>query len=325
MFTKNIFNGNTSSPEFRNAVTGSNTGTTPANFPQNEYKWSSMGYMPFYKFDAMASPPNTYDIVMKFYETNVTPNLANVSEGGYVYGFSQLIAAQWDKECVNLNLYNRKMIYNQDFVAGNTINIQPQVVDFFHQLGDNSFAEPIVSDDKFTIESGVVVHMNAGNEINFKPGFEIKQGATLYASINPIFCNENGRFSGLGNNDTLPVNMTYSDIEEIIQQEEDSIFSNTLRLQFIDEPNELTNLPDNNFYKNPEIYPNPTDGLIRIESLHDYIGGIVEIFNTMGNKITSISVTESTLVYHFSGLTKGLYLIKINHGQKVIIQKVIYE
>lgn len=53
--------------------------------------------------------------------------------------------AQWDKECFNLKIYNRRMVYDQDFVVKNTLVVAPQEQDDYYSLGDASFAEPVIN------------------------------------------------------------------------------------------------------------------------------------------------------------------------------------
>lgn len=112
----------------------------------------------------------------------------NFVNGEKVWGISQIAAAQWDKECVDLTLYNRKLVYNQDIYAKNTLTIAPQKEDFYQLLYDNSFAIPVISENKFIIEPGVICTMKAGEHIVLKAGFHAKAGCNIRTYIEPSLC-----------------------------------------------------------------------------------------------------------------------------------------
>ena len=93
--------------------------------------------MPFYQFDynGTVKSTTTYDLIlqtMKNVWEGGNPNnpnnprsaldfLSSSAIGGY--GFSQVVSAQWDKECVDLVLFNRNLNYNQDFHAKHNLTI----------------------------------------------------------------------------------------------------------------------------------------------------------------------------------------------------------
>ena len=90
-------------------------------------------FAPLYKFDgadATATSPNVYDILMNFYNNTVDPALTYINgnpdptffSNRTIYGLSRLAAAQWDKECTNLTLYNRDVVYDQDFFCEEYFN-----------------------------------------------------------------------------------------------------------------------------------------------------------------------------------------------------------
>jgi len=193
MFTKNIFDGNFSNPGFHNATNGADAPVYPSSYNNqfNILRYSSLGYMPLYKFDGAdgtATPPSVYDIVSNFYANEVLTSPTSLSGGLYYNGLSQTVSAQWDKECVNLTLYNRKMVYDQNFIIKDNLVVAPGANDNYYQPGDNSFAEPIINSDRFTIEPGIIVNMIAGESVLLNPGFHAKTGAIFQVSINPSAC-----------------------------------------------------------------------------------------------------------------------------------------
>ena len=92
-------------------------------------------------------------------------------------------------------MYNRDVVYSQDFNVKNNITVAPQQADNFHQLNDNSFADPINTNNNFTIESGVTTNMVAGKSITLNAGFETKPGCNFVAKIdNSLACNDKDYF-----------------------------------------------------------------------------------------------------------------------------------
>ena len=69
-----------------------------------------------------------------------------------------------------------------------------------------------------------------------------------------------------------------------------------------------------------DVYPNPTDGIVHIKC--DSQGKLV-IYNSNGNEILTIELTDSNTEIDISGLTSGLYLFKISGGERTMIKKVM--
>lgn len=67
-----------------------------------------------------------------------------------------------------------------------------------------------------------------------------------------------------------------------------------------------------------KIYPNPTNGLIYVESTQNLV---VELFNLQGQKMGNYNVHIGKSNLDFSSLTKGVYLLKTELGtEKIMIQ-----
>lgn len=95
----------------------------------------AMTYMPLYIFDGYsingnpttATAPNVYNIIMDYYTTHF--HGASTSYSGLAdLGISEIVKAQWAKECVNLTLYNRDLVYDQDFNVRNNLTLAPNAV-----------------------------------------------------------------------------------------------------------------------------------------------------------------------------------------------------
>ena len=190
-FTKNIF----FSDHFHNNVYG--TESFVANniqyidFSFDHFQFMALNYMPLHKFDYLPtnSHGSIYDIVMKFYRYHVynkniseMANDKNESSAAMINGLSEVVKAQWEREsCVNLTLYNRDVVYDQNFSVANRLFVFPNVDDSLYTPGDASFAEPIINANKFVIRSGVHCVMTAGDIISLEDGFEAEMGSEFEA------------------------------------------------------------------------------------------------------------------------------------------------
>lgn len=143
-----------------------------------------------FDFDTLSSSPTVYDIIMKdyIYLLATKPVVPNFYAGQKCMGHAQLVAQHWKREKTNLNLYNRDLVYNQDFYAPGNITIEPK----YNRNAINRTKQPnalpkkFVDDgeyDRFVIEPGVKVYISAGESIRIKQGFYLKKGAELKVSL----------------------------------------------------------------------------------------------------------------------------------------------
>jgi hypothetical protein len=335
MFTKNIFDGNLTVPGFHNVVNGadgpmfSNDACAPYNCPINSFKYSSLSYMPLYKFDD-GDGSSVYDIVMRFYENEPYLSPSNISDGARYNGLAQTVSAQWDKECVDLTLYNRKVIYDQDFIVKNNLVVASQSSDDFYQPGDNSFAEPIINSDEFTIESGVTVNMVAGESINFKTGFHAKAGSNFHAYINPSSCTDGKSVGSFSQNQTNEENnLQKNKYSEIFS---DTTVSNAfIRKHQADINQQFKETKSEVAYNSLTIYPNPfnTTTLISFYLEKKSIISLKitnqfgqEVFNELSNIISEQG--NHSIEFDGSGLSKGIYNCILNiDGRNVQTKKIV--
>ena len=248
MFTKNIYDGN---GNFHNAVNGQNGPVYYKNglYPEiNTFKSASINYMSFTNFDnadVTVTPPNVYDIILEYYINNIHDVLLPPYKGQGNKGHAEIAQAQWNKECPNLTLYNRKVVYNQNFFAKGNLTVTPQ-----ETTGD-SYAEPIISEQKFIVEDGTTVNMVAGNKIVIKPGTHIKKGANSHGYIDSNLCSGGGTKMLITDNNTPPhIGRTDNNLKE----REDEI------------PADIEH-PEYNYEF--LIYPNPFDNSTTIKFSHN--------------------------------------------------------
>ena len=79
----------------------------------------------------------------------------------------------------------------------------------------------------------------------------------------------------------------------------------------------LINSVNNTYEKEIKIYPNPTNGLIQIES--DYKINCIEVIDNAGK---SLFETNKNII-DINGLDKGIYVLKISSNNEQIFKKVI--
>ena len=88
--------------------------------------------------------------------------------------------------------------------------------------------------------------------------------------------------------------------------------------------NSTTGIGETDFYENPlTIYPNPSNNCITIVVHTDLIGSELELLNSEGKFILREKITENQIVIDISNLLNGLYFMKFNLVNSIIIEKVI--
>jgi hypothetical protein len=236
----------------------------------------------------------------------------DILEGNQYLGLSYLIQQQWEKECVNLNLYNRKMVYDQDFFVKNNIVIEPdpQIAGpFYNPVTDQSYAHPFNSNNEFTIETGVEVNMLAGESITLKPGFHAKTGCSFTASLDPSSCTDGHSLVVTGSNPTLSISTNVATVtNNAFDTESTKPYQNNLSV-FPNPFNEFTNIN----------YTVSGESLVTIKIV-DFYGRIISIPVNNAQTLEGNNV----IVFESKNLSKGIYycLLEVN-GQLTKVQKIV--
>ncbi|WP_411894749.1 T9SS type A sorting domain-containing protein [Winogradskyella sp. A2] len=71
------------------------------------------------------------------------------------------------------------------------------------------------------------------------------------------------------------------------------------------------------------IYPNPTKGILNIDTNNTYSDLSIELFNLLGSQVLETKINSSNESIDVSGLTKGLYMLKISSDTEALITKKI--
>lgn len=315
MFTKQIFNGNLEQPQFHSAVNGMDGPIYPES-ESNQFdifRYSSLGFMPLYQFDD-GDGASVYEIIMRFYENEVMISPGNISDGQRSYGLAHTVAAQWEKECVDVTLYNRRMVYDQDLFAKQKLSIAPEKEEeFIHQLGDRSFAAPEITSNTFTIEPNVKVTLSAGETITLESGFTAESGAEFSTVIQPLLCvgDQGGRYANI--NDGSSNKPSKSDRAKRTTSEPQS------------DVRDISLISSNDFTPNKiKVFPNPCSDYFQLTiTNHDYENVEFILLNPIGLKQSlspeSSILKDGALEYTFNTqlLNSGVYYIQISQNTTV--------
>jgi formylmethanofuran dehydrogenase subunit D len=67
-------------------------------------------------------------------------------------------------------------------------------------------------------------------------------------------------------------------------------------------------------------YPNPTSGIVTIESASIQTGDKIELYDTHGQLVHQFSARKNQTTINLSFLPKGTYILKVNNKQAKIIK-----
>jgi hypothetical protein len=317
-FTKNLYSFPTNS--FKNRVDGNNL---PDDNPEDDcgnltgdlslddcYLTQMTAFSFLYNFDFYQNNPSSvYSIIMNLFHDRLYNSPSDLGGAIQLYGLSEAINMQWNIECYNLNLYNRKINSNISFYAKNNLIVAPNLDDENNDLNSNSFAEPIITENKFTIEPGVSCTMKAGERIVLKPGFHAKAGSNFRAYIEPNLCTD-GQIvppGGGGNNEPNYESWVAQANTKSIKQQEEHSAQTTTNTSLNDQKN---NLPKQEF----NIRPNPNTGIfsIYVQTLNEQEHLQLSVMDVFGKQIINQQINNSS--HHqidLSAYSKGIYYVSV--------------
>lgn len=178
-FTQNIYDGKGG---FYNAVNGTDNPISDnycTTCPHNYHAMKSLIYAPYAAFDGVLESDSIYPILMEYYQSYIDSS-SGLPIGyccGINYGHAELVKAQWSIEKFNLSLYNRYLVYDQDFTVKGGLVIEPEIAT------EISFSEPKTDNKTFIIASGVKSNFKASS-INIKSGTQFKAGSSVHIQTN---------------------------------------------------------------------------------------------------------------------------------------------
>lgn len=309
-YTQNIYAGdNGTDPIINAAVDGDNVILYNASLSgQNtqDVRQGALGYSRFSSFDNYNSSSygSVYDINTRLYRHIRQYYIENFESAISVLGITELLKEQWERECTSLTLFNRHLVYNQDFSAKNTLVVDPA-------LAENStcFADPVITSNAFTVTAQAKSKFTAGESIVLKPGFTAKKGCEFKASIDPALCSDgllvsNSRRGG-----------SHHEVPDIILPEK-------LEPQVTAIENEQPVKQQAAF----TAYPNPNNGTFSVEYPAGFKGE-VRITNLLGKIIMEATVNDRAKDgFKLADDVKGMYIIHLSsNGELMGSKKIIVQ
>ena len=184
-FTKHVWDANAGG--FHNAVNGQDSPVYPPayNGQFDLLHAIALAWMPLQRFDqaaGAAAGDQLYDVIMDYYSNEVHGQPTSLPGGFNYLGLAEVVAAQWERECFSLDLYNRELVYDQDFAAKKVLLVFPE-----GETGA-SFADPVINEPRFTVKENIHSQFRAGSAVIFEPGFEAEHGSVVEALIDPLGC-----------------------------------------------------------------------------------------------------------------------------------------
>ncbi|MDR1762082.1 MAG: T9SS type A sorting domain-containing protein [Bacteroidales bacterium] len=154
-----------------------------------------------------------------------------------------------------------------------------------------------------TIASGASVTMTAGETIIFKPGFYVEEGANFIAQIVPY-----DNFASYQSAGTM----------QMPEQLVNTLFM-AKRAEVEFETEEMTK-------ENPVFYPNPTRGIVYVETRSEDLLQTISVFSANGQMMQQHNnLNAASGEIDLSEFNDGMYIIRLKAGDKDYFNKIILQ
>lgn len=80
---------------------------------------------------------------------------------------------------------------------------------------------------------------------------------------------------------------------------------------------------EESFTDDIRVYPNPSNGEVTIELAKEMDGTQIELINSLGQVVTSVTANGSNNKMQVANLTKGVYFIVLTHDDKTVTSKLV--
>ena len=316
-FSKNIYFENSSGPHFHNNVFGTEITTdcgsdcsTPDRIVPEVLIWAVLS-----EYDDFSNA-DVYGKLMN-YTKNFTLNsnipYGKIQGGTGMVGLTEVIKAQWDKECTDLTLYNRDVAYSQYFFAKHDLHVVPQQYDDLHSKNAKSFANPEITTNEFIMEANTEVKMTAGASIVLGPGVHIESGSTFHAYIDELLCSAGSKSMSVAspinnlNNNNAQIGLADTVVKEFsVENSNNDVYQNTF-----------------------SISPNPFNGSTQVHltvagSSHIKIT-ITDMYGVKVNTITDKDFASGnyTFDWNASGRSPGIYFCILETPKETVSKRII--
>jgi hypothetical protein len=223
----------------------------------------------------------------------LTEPLAEADNIDTPYPFSQAQLSDLDI----LDNSSNKTVLNESYISSGT-----------YKNWDISTKGNIVADAK---KENVAI--NAYNKIVLSPGFSATPTGNYSVSIGII-------------KESMVIPSNYNDISNLVTTYFSDCISSSLKsASLVNENSYATLIKDAENSINPNIYPNPTSGIINIEGLPLNAERMTEIhvFDIMGKVVFSDNTSSTNYRFDLSNQNRGIYMVKLSNGSNFKMFKII--
>lgn len=72
------------------------------------------------------------------------------------------------------------------------------------------------------------------------------------------------------------------------------------------------------------VYPNPATSMVTIELVDpSCLGGILDVYNQLGQRVTTMRITSQAMQLDVSGWGRGIYFIRVSGGKNGETSKLV--
>ena len=185
-------------------------------------------------------------------------------------------------------------------------------------------AHPNLNKQECIIKYGASITFIAGESIKLHPGFKVEPGGHFVAKIGSKELYNEVK-------DSLEKQLSYNDSclvsnsTKVKNDQSHYTYSTDTNIKYknlLDSENNIADLKNENF----NIYPNPHPGIFNIEIYDEEFSVFsLQVINMMGNTVyQKKSIPAGKTKINIKSQPKGIYFLKVQIGEKVYTEKVVY-
>lgn len=188
------------------------------------------------------------------------------------------------------------------------------------------------------INSNAKVDYRAGEEIHLGNGFHAISNCEFHAYIDPFQCdggtyrmatnsNDSSNDDGMKNAVAYAGQTTFVSYPAKPKQKDNTSETIYSTPQHTEQTNTTSSNPVIAANKSEiSIQPNPTNGSFTVVMKNEErVNAKLTLFNIFGNVIFQQVISNPSAIIDISGEAKGIYYLKVENGQKVSVEKIVFQ
>jgi S-formylglutathione hydrolase len=179
---------------------------------------------------------------------------------------------------------------------------------------------PVINDTIFYIEENSSKYTPVGFVQATDPDDNLLDFAIIDGNINETFSITNSGLVRVANVDSLDYESIPQFILTVVVTEKEGPFSDTAFVTI--NLNDVVDIRAHESMNKLRIHPNPSDDIINIE-IENPINTTLEIYNISGKLVFSKALNSKVEKIDVSGLSEGIYIVKVMHDSAVYYGKVM--